>query len=425
VTQRIPRVQLNPDNFLYACHSEDVARSKKNGTFHSHLRFEPFLVNDFHRPAAPTVAGLKKEIKSIAQHHFQVSPQFRRNEDIDLDTISYFTLGIATLFADLNRVFFEYMGLNLPKIPSHDTEYSDSFPLLKKVSALFTSYLADTNSEKEPFEPFVTSAQKTKEEAFQEQGEFSAEIWDIVSEIIFETFPDHAPAIMSYASWKFKMDEKPDPIDWRIRPPVGELFAKAFRSLRNASGGGYGGGSRAGASAGKGGSKGGDRPKRGKDFDGEKPHKGPKHLASEGPADVENEAEMQKDRPASKPRDLSHEGKNSPRPERAAGDVTSGEGFPQKGNRPERGAGKFRQEGGGRPPLAQQIQSDSDLAPYMAEAEAAVAKLASNPSLEEVKLRASNSFIRRHQHSFLVESGFETESRGEGRDRCIYVKQKS
>jgi hypothetical protein len=388
VTQRIPRVHLNPDNFLYACHSEDVARTRKNGTFKSHLRYEPFLVENYQRPKSPSVAALRVEILAIGQHHFQTSPQFRRNEDVDLDTISYFTLGIATLFADLNRIFFEFTGLDLPKIPSHDTEYSDSFPLLQKIINQFTAFLANDDLEKDPFNPFSVSSQKNNHEVSPEQSEFSAEIWDIVSEIIFETFPNHAAAIMSYASWKFKMDEVSEPIDWRIRPPVGELFAKAFRSLRNASS--PGGFSRSGASSGgpKGTHKGGERPRK-------------THDSEKAP-----QLEAKSPRPAKK--DFANQEHQAPE---------------RKHDAHRKHDGKHKISHGQHEPK-QQIQSDDDLAPYLEEAQAAVTQLQNNKGLAEVKLSASNSFIRRHQHSLLVELGFETESRGEGRDRCIYVKQK-
>jgi hypothetical protein len=49
-------------------------------------------------------------------------------------------------------------------------------------------------------------------------------------------------------------------------------------------------------------------------------------------------------------------------------------------------------------------------------------QLQANPALSEIGLRPSNSFIRRQQHSLLTELGAATESRGEGRDRCIFVK---
>ena len=446
MTQRIPRVHLNPDNFLYACHSEDVARTKKNGTFYSHLRYEPFLMDTFQRPKSPQAALLRKEILAIAKHHFQVSPQFRRNEDVDLDTISYFTLGISTLFSDLNRIFFEYTGLGLPKIPSHDTEYSDSFPIVQKVINQYTAYLADDSAEKDPFEPFLATASRTKDEAAQEQNEFSAEIWDILSEITFEVFPNHAAAIMSYASWKFKMDEKPDPIDWRIRPPVGELFAKAFRSLRNGPGAGA---PRAGASAARSGGP-GAKPQGGDK--GHKPRREGKHgvHAAHGDLPEQKISAPGEESGLSQEASQSQLGSESPaRPRRTDGPEIGPRGersdsrpqrdIPERGPREDRGGrtersehrGRgdrepgFQSQGRGRPAPAGQIQNDDDLTPYLEEAQAAVAQLEANPNLEEVKLNASNSFIRRHQHSLLVELGFETESRGEGRERCIYVRQKA
>jgi hypothetical protein len=55
------------------------------------------------------------------------------------------------------------------------------------------------------------------------------------------------------------------------------------------------------------------------------------------------------------------------------------------------------------------------------EARLAIEKLQKNPGINQIPLDPANSFIRRQQHSLIVEAGFETESRGEGRDRCVHV----
>ena len=403
MTLMIPRVSLKPDAFLFACHTADTARQRRNGSFNSHLRFDAFLMDTYRRPKAPDPRTLKTEIHAILKHHFDASPQFRRDLDVDLDTISYFTLAIATLFADLGSVFKVNAGLELPRIPSHDTEYSDSFPQLRRVMDLYSAYLREPeDKERDPFDPFAVDETASIAEIQVQQAEFAAEIWDIVSEGIFTLFPEHAPAIMSFASWKYKIEERGDEIDWRIRPPVGDLFAKAFRGR----GGPRAGASYAGRDAGRGGRDGGRSRDAGR---GGRP---------EGRA--ERPTESRGERPA------------EPRSERPA----FREARPERTDRPDRPQRTDRPDRGGRPERADRkprgnddaegngafITNDDDLQPWLDEARLAVEQLQANPALSEIGLRPSNSFIRRQQHSLLTEMGAATESRGEGRDRCIFVK---
>ncbi|MCA2959138.1 MAG: hypothetical protein IOD12_02730 [Silvanigrellales bacterium] len=413
MTLMIPRVSLKPDAFLFACHTADSARLRRDGTFNSHLRFDPFLMNTYSRPASPDPRTLKKEIQTILKHHFDASPQFRKDLDVDLDTISYFTLAIATLFADLGSLFRAYTGLELPRIPSHDTEYSDSFPQLRRVIELYSASLKDEpndeDAERETFDPFSVDEHTSLADIQVQQAEFAAEIWDIISDGIFTIFPEHAPAIMSFASWKYKTEERGEEIDWRIRPPVGDLFAKAFRGRGGPRAGASYGGRPAGRDGGR------DHGNRGRDTQ----NRGPRPERSESRGEQlrgEPRSEMQADprvdtrgseRPERGPRpertDRPERGPRGPRPERSD----------SRGGRAESGA-HLRND-----PF---IQSDDDLQPWLDEARLAVEQLRANPSLSEIGLRPSNSFIRRQQHSLLTEMGATTESRGEGRDRCIFVK---
>jgi len=429
VTLMIPRVALNPDAFLYACHTADTARHRKNGTFHSHLRYEPFLMDSFKRPAGPDVKRLRTEITAILKHHFQVSPQFRRNEDVDLETISYFTLAISTLFADLASLFRGYAGVDLPRIPSHDTEYSDGFPQLARVITAYSTWLKNADAEKEAFDPFAVDETSSLAELQNQQAEFAAEIWDLISEQIFSVFPDHAPAIMSFASWKFKLEEPVEEIDWRVRPPVGDLFAKAFRMRSSPRAGATRGGDRGRGNdrgrgpAGPGGPSGtNDRgaPRGGPR--GERPLRGSDHDRPE--VDGGGAPDRNTDRVELRPAPVL-----DGRPERADRGPR-----PDRGDRPDRGGDR----GGSRGPRTDRgdrgasgrgtegfITNDEDLEPWLNEAREAIAALQADPDLEEVALRASNSYIRRQQHTVIVDLGYASESRGEGRERAIFVKQRS
>jgi predicted RNA-binding protein Jag len=56
------------------------------------------------------------------------------------------------------------------------------------------------------------------------------------------------------------------------------------------------------------------------------------------------------------------------------------------------------------------------------EVRTAAAALKKNPGHGEIQLKPNNSFIRRQQHSLAVEMGFDTESRGEGKDRGVVLR---
>ena len=58
------------------------------------------------------------------------------------------------------------------------------------------------------------------------------------------------------------------------------------------------------------------------------------------------------------------------------------------------------------------------------EARTAIQKMIKNKNIPELSLAPQNSFIRRHQHSLITESGFETESLGESRSRHVCIKRK-
>ena len=334
--------------------------------------------------------------------------------------MSFFTLAITTLFADLNSSFHAHTGLTLPNIPSHDTEYSDSYPQLRRVTEAYTKHLENEPSDKkdaESFNPFLVQAHEAAADSKSEgpagghrkperkenlilKAEFAAEIWDILSEAIFDHFPEHAPAIMSYASWKYKMDEPADEIDWRVRPPVGEAFAKAFRSTRFSSS------SRAGATAAKPGRNGSDSFQKKERF--KKPEGSEEgREMSETTPDPQQHAQKSARKP------------HSEREEGGRGQNVHRERSPSSAKPFEKGRGRERRPD--RDSSENLIQSDEDLQPWLDEAKEAIALLSAQPELAEVALRPSNSYVRRLQHSLVVELGYVSQSRGEGKDRKIFV----
>lgn len=59
----------------------------------------------------------------------------------------------------------------------------------------------------------------------------------------------------------------------------------------------------------------------------------------------------------------------------------------------------------------------------MREAQDAISKLQSEPTLERVKLNPANSFLRRMQHQLISDHGFTSESTGEADDRSVVILQ--
>ena len=59
------------------------------------------------------------------------------------------------------------------------------------------------------------------------------------------------------------------------------------------------------------------------------------------------------------------------------------------------------------------------------EAHKGVLEMQKNPSLFEFCLNPQNSFVRRQQHVVIAEGGFETESRGNARERHVCILRKN
>ncbi|NBW81710.1 hypothetical protein EBR21_08145, partial [bacterium] len=230
------QLHLTNDSFIYACQSEFAARTKKDGSFNSHLRYEDFLTGSFKRPENPTMKDFSQVVLAIARHHSQVTPQFRRREPINLETVSYFTCSIATLFADLESACREFFGTGLPVIPENPPEYSTEAPFAHALLSARTVYLGQlaTNSVESDFSAFPRSEFPTVAAELQEQT-WSCELWDLIADALFSVFGDYADAAMGFAYWKYQESPERPPIDWRVRPPVGEAYAKAFKPLLRSS----------------------------------------------------------------------------------------------------------------------------------------------------------------------------------------------
>lgn len=108
------KLSMTKDSFVFTVHQAHVGRMKANGTFDSHLRFEPFLDGTWKLEDKPSLISFKKELTQILEHHFNILPNYRRNEVVDLENISWFAHSIAVLFADLEQLLLAYTGQGFP-----------------------------------------------------------------------------------------------------------------------------------------------------------------------------------------------------------------------------------------------------------------------------------------------------------------------
>ncbi|MEY3901385.1 MAG: hypothetical protein RL189_691 [Pseudomonadota bacterium] len=416
-----PQLHLTNDSFIYACQSEFAARTKKDGSFNSHLRYEDFLTSTFCRPANPTMKDVARLFTAIAKHQTQATPQFRRNEPINLETVSYFTCAIATLFADLESACKEFFGTGLPIIPENPPEYSTEAPISMSLLNARSAYLAQIQTgetEQAVFEAFPR-AEFPNLTAEQQAQLWSCELWDLIADVLHSSLGEYADAAMGFAYWKYQeVPQKPE-IDWRIRPPVGEAYAKAFKPLLR---------------------KHSDRGERSFDkrdrFDrkdrGERPDRGERNdrhergnrgdrpaFTGEASASEQPKSAHETRKPRNEVGSQQRDGMPTlaqPRPERSE--------LPRQPRGERRGEQADRPRGGrdARPQNSGAQSSEQQLNEALEEVRQAIASLSTNPAMGEIQLKPNNSFIRRQQHSLAVELGFDTESRGEGRDRGVVIR---
>lgn len=399
------QLHLTNDSFLYACQSEYAARSKKDGSFKSHIRYEPFLLGTFERPKYATLSDFAQTVTAITHHHFQVTPQFRRHEPLNLETVSYFTCSIATLFADLESACRQFFGRGLPVIPAEPPEYSAEAPLSKALLKAHNEYLDKAFTDGfsgDPFEAFPikdVGSMTNNEQATV----WSCEVWDTIADSIHAAFGEYADTAMGFAYWKYQEHEAKAEIDWRVRPPVGEAYAKAFKPMQRSARGDRGHGFDKGDRGGRDG-----RPPK-KPFSGDKrPTQSASREAIAPPAPNFN----------AKPEEHSHEAherKREQRPEREGREAR-----PRHPDRDNRGKPQHRPERRDNGPGS--VSSENQIEEALLEVQNAAALLKTNPNLKEIALKPNNSFIRRQQHSLAVELGLDTESRGEGKDRGVVLR---
>ncbi len=412
------KLGMSPDAFLYACIQSDEARRKKNGTFNSHLRYEPFLFETYRAPKALSLETFANELHTILQHHWQVNPQFRRGDFIDTDTISYFSQVVPTVFADVEQLVRLFFGREIPLLMRAEeaAEISDEFPFLEASIGRFQKYNDTLNEDSVAYD----AAEGVDNPAIESAG-FSTELWYVISELTKEIFGDYTGAFLGFVNWKFAPKEEAEVIDWRITPPVGSAYIKWRKSVDPDFGR-----RPFDRKGGRDDKRGGRDDKRGGHEDKHSHHGVEKHAEHTSKPEARMGIETQKEEPAHQENLEPVEISLKPRPAQVPGEISlESPRAPREHTKPEH---KNRDHGfRDRAPrhnsrdTAPRQSSEEQVEAGLAEAQTAIAALQSDKKIMEVPLAPANSFIRRAQHSLIVEMGFETESRGEGRDRCVHV----
>ncbi|APJ04487.1 R3H domain-containing nucleic acid-binding protein [Silvanigrella aquatica] len=373
------KLSINTDAFIYAINQAFEARSKANGDFNSHLRYEPFLTKTWILPKTLDFNSFKSLLLEIISHHFKVLPNFQRNEAVDIENISWFSHSIATLFADLDYLLLSFTGNKLPSLPGNSIPKAVSSKNIILAIQKYSDYL-NNKSEENMNEPFSLLPLKSETNESLDHT-YVQEVWSLIASFTKKTFGSYFELVQAYVLWKYSTKEtQEEVIDWNVRPPCGAAYHKQFKEMFDRE--------REERFA-----KRNERNKKNhsdnqkNDFkSGDKKHSQPKykHKSEENIAPIHKEKH--------------HKDENKPAPK----------------------SSHFTQNISS---IDQKQQQNIEEA--LDEARKAIQKLMKNNNANEIHLAPQNSFVRREQHSLITEAGFDTESLGEAKSRHVCVKRKA
>lgn len=398
-TESLQTPRLTKDAFFYSCQTAFEARNKKDG-FDSYLRYEPFLLKTYKLPESANAKTFSKELTQIFQHHLLKTAQFKRKETITLDNHAWFTQAIATLLADVGTLLSNYTGQKIPYIPHEPVEFSDARPVLNAAIAKYKNVLLKNDDEKNQFQLFPIAEGLEEENKVAEAEQplvFAAEVWDLLVQNIENTFSaEHAQMILEFFDWNFRPEQKNDKqIDWRIRPPVGELFFKYQKAMG---------------------------------FIKERPRFGDRKRDSQKDFKDKNNRDSRESKEAREPRENrpQRSDRNGEREDNKKRYTREDAAF-QRRERPQKERVEFEDNKQALEHLRLKAIEQNCLELFDAaleEVREAHEKFDADKKLTSLPLAPQNPFIRRAQHSLAIELGYETESSGEGRERCVCLQRK-
>ena len=390
------KLSINTDAFIYAINQAFEARSKANGEFNSHLRYEPFLTKTWTPPKSLEFNAFKTQLMDIISHHFRVLPNFQRNESVDIENISWFSHSIATLFADLDYIVLCFTGNKLPNLPGNAIPKASSSKNIVTAIQKYSQYLTNKTDEnkEEIFSlfPLLSESEEPLDKLYIQ------EIWSLIASFAKKIFGSYFELIQSYVIWKYTTKEtQQEAIDWNVRPPCGAAYQKQFKEL----------------------------------FDREREER----FAKRNERNSKNRSD--KDKRENKPDDrkpsqqthtkLVHKEKQKEESfvplvhkEKHKSEIP----VPLVHKEKNRGEHKEDNKSHFKNGASAELKQQQNLEEALEEARLAIQMMTKNKNLGEFNLAPQNSFIRRHQHSLVTEHGFETESLGEARNRHVSIKRK-
>lgn len=409
----LTKLSITKDSFLFSVNQAYEARIKQDGSFQSHLIYEPFLEKTWSLPEKPDTHSLKKTLASIIEHHYEKLPNYRREEDVNIENVSWFSHSEAALFADIEHLLFAYTGYGFPFLPNAKIPRTNSSKNIQKAIEKFATFQAKNNTE-EKFELFPL----LDENDVPIEQQFTEEVWSLIFYFIKKYFGPYTELMSLYATWKYVVAPvNTEVVDWNVRPPCGELYRKQFKHLFERD---Y------------------FKNNPSKSSSGDKKHDSKWKKDSPAVNATASETEEIEQEPKFKPRPTGGESKppftpqarpefqeRADRPQRE--DRPRRNDRPQRDDRPHRGDRPQREDRpnrGDRPERPRRGDQEELVKQAIEEASKGVEKMKKNPKLNELSLSPQNSFLRRQQHVVISEGGFETESRGEDENRHVCIKRK-
>lgn len=418
--------RLTKDAFLFSVQQSATARSLADGRFDSHLRYEPFLLGNYVLPKNASVSSFRGELQEIVEHQFRVLPHFRKKEEITLQNVAYFSQSIATLFADITSLLRAYTGQNIPRLPLEEASSAPSFEFLNAAIQKYTKYVATSKPGDLPYSLYPLRVEGEFIESEEQAGDkFAREIWFLIHSSIQKIFTVHADAIFEYVSWSYAPATPKSQTDWRVRPPVGDEFFQQHRPPdrdRNGRGGrdrdGRGGRER---DRGERGDRGADRRPRAESSHSEELPSVPKTPQYKKHTDSSDAkaSDLPRERPPVH-NEVQQSSTSSPS-KRYTRDEAVAHRAKSKAEAQEENPTELLKEMRRK---AEEQGNIEKLERALQSVEIGAKKLSSNPDLGHFRLHPANPFFRRAQHALAVQLGFETESQGEGKERCVCMKVK-
>lgn len=389
------KLSINPDSFIYSVNQAYTARLKSNGAFDSHLCYEPFLIGTWVMPELREYNIFKKQLNDIILHHSMAIPHFQRKESVNLENIAWFSQSTAALFADIEFLLLNFTGASLPQLVKNAIPKLNSNKTIVLALEKYSNYLssADGSKEKMPFSLFPLSS----EEGENLENVYSDEVWSFVTSYVRKYFAAYEELFVTYALWKYsKKEHIKEAIDWNVRPPCGAAYRKQFKEL----------------------------------FDRERDEK--RFARNERMSAKRGD----KEKPFAKKSDKAFDSKDKERkkderrPQGASHtDFKPKDAFRKDFIHKSEEASKQQQVRFGAqaasPLLRETDDKNKNMEDALKEAHKGVLEMQKNPSLFEFCLNPQNSFVRRQQHVVIAEGGFETESRGNARDRHVCILRKN